>query len=300
MERKSGPSIGKFSSKAAIYYAIKECTLCISLVWNGLVLFQNVKIGWKEWNTYCLISFKIEKNFQEQGYGDDYKDILKESIDKVNAIIHKISEHNELGKEIAVNGVKYSILISDLNDLIINTMILIYFGEIENNEQCGFLIRCGNTIYGENESNFSSEMGNMGNNTRTFLEGIDRIQNNPFVCFTCGKRSGTIMSTCTCGLITYCTRECQSQDWKRHKGLCPESKKNKAKAVSVNATKVSLEAGASSETAASLELSPKHCSNANCIKSGTFQCTICKCTKYCSRECQKADWKKHKKMCIKY
>lgn len=42
-----------------------------------------------------------------------------------------------------------------------------------------------------------------------------------------------------------------------------------------------------------------HCSKtaADCNVATLNQCAKCKTTRYCSRDCQKADWKVHKKMC---
>ena len=40
------------------------------------------------------------------------------------------------------------------------------------------------------------------------------------------------------------------------------------------------------------------CSNSECPKLGQYQCPRCK-KLYCSRDCQKKDWKKHKIMCSK-
>ncbi len=36
-------------------------------------------------------------------------------------------------------------------------------------------------------------------------------------CFTC-KKVTTIMKQCACKTISYCSKECQVKDWKRHKG----------------------------------------------------------------------------------
>ena len=46
------------------------------------------------------------------------------------------------------------------------------------------------------------------------------------------------------------------------------------------------------------DIFPMNGSCANCYQSpkkSFFKCTSCKLTRYCSKECQKADWKLHKK-----
>lgn len=36
----------------------------------------------------------------------------------------------------------------------------------------------------------------------------------------------------------------------------------------------------------------------NCSGPGTLTCLACKSVRYCSRECQRVDWKKHKAACL--
>ena len=39
------------------------------------------------------------------------------------------------------------------------------------------------------------------------------------------------------------------------------------------------------------------CHKEDCVKAGSLRCSQCKQANYCSKECQRADWKKHKKQC---
>ena len=41
------------------------------------------------------------------------------------------------------------------------------------------------------------------------------------------------------------------------------------------------------------------CGNICCKKDGIMICSRCKIIKYCSKECQVADWKRHKTECFK-
>ena len=40
-----------------------------------------------------------------------------------------------------------------------------------------------------------------------------------------------------------------------------------------------------------------HCNIEACTNKSTLKCSQCKLVRYCSRECQKLDWKKHRKCC---
>ena len=48
-----------------------------------------------------------------------------------------------------------------------------------------------------------------------------------------------------------------------------------------------------------LESKKEPCENPDCVKSGELRCSRCKCSYYCSKECQQLCWKTHKKTCKK-
>ena len=69
-----------------------------------------------------------------------------------------------------------------------------------------------------------------------------------------------------CKGVTYCSRECQKSDWKRHKETCEERMK-------------------------------QNC--CVCNEPGSYlKCARCKIPVYCSRDCQKIHWKSHKAECV--
>jgi len=41
----------------------------------------------------------------------------------------------------------------------------------------------------------------------------------------------------------------------------------------------------------------KECEEPSCTKNGSMSCGRCKSASYCSKVCQKKDWKRHKKDC---
>jgi hypothetical protein len=84
-----------------------------------------------------------------------------------------------------------------------------------------------------------------------------------------------------CKEVYYCGTECQKQDWKRHKHEC--QKQNERNTVITARSK------------------PKNrtCQVEDCNDTGNFQCEGCNQIYYCSRTCQKQDWKQHKPECQK-
>ena len=76
--------------------------------------------------------------------------------------------------------------------------------------------------------------------------------------------------------VRYCSPKCQLEDWKNHKSKCKQMKEQR---LNVNTPNVKIE----------LDLC------ASCEKNESKSaCSVCKVTRYCSRECQTTHWKEHK------
>ena len=92
---------------------------------------------------------------------------------------------------------------------------------------------------------------------------------------TCICGTNSIAFKCTgCDSTAYCSKECQKEDWKRHKQSCSFLQKN------------------------SQELTNSKMFCSACKSSDNLsKCGGCKVMHYCSKECQRSDWKIHKSFC---
>ena len=96
-------------------------------------------------------------------------------------------------------------------------------------------------------------------------------------CSYCGEKFDKLKKCTRCGETWYCNKQCQAGHWKEHKKICkPPAKK---------ATK-------------SEELSSK-CSNCGKKTESLKRCGTCQVAAYCSKECQRNDWTRHKSECTK-
>ncbi|XP_061169564.1 uncharacterized protein LOC133178927 [Saccostrea echinata] len=134
---------------------------------------------------------------------------------------------------------------------------------------------------------------------------IDESSSPTLICTSCKKSSEQLKRCTGCLQVSYCSKECQLQDWtQKHKDECvkiqvrveeedclQEVEKDDQKDVVFNKKK-SIE-----------EEENDHKSLNVCTVCGEKRllkvCQRCKVQKYCSAECQKADWKKHKSNCTK-
>ncbi|GBC02154.1 hypothetical protein RclHR1_04480018 [Rhizophagus clarus] len=144
-----------------------------------------------------------------------------------------------------------------------------------------------------------------GNNEIKDNSEIETKKNND-TCSRCGKTSvvevgGGICSKCK--LVFYCSRDCQKEDWKRHKKECNHSSVTTTKSTSSRLADVSI-TETNNEIKDNKEIETKknddvcsRCGKTSIVEAGGGICSKCKSVFYCSRDCQKEDWKRHKKEC---
>ena len=94
-------------------------------------------------------------------------------------------------------------------------------------------------------------------------------------CHMAKSKEGKSLLKCSrCGIARYCSAECQRADWKEHKKVCSETKP---------------------------DISGDGCHKCHKEKSregkNLLKCSRCGAARYCSAECQRGDWKEHKKVC---
>ena len=91
-------------------------------------------------------------------------------------------------------------------------------------------------------------------------------------CNYCKKRSDELRKCTRCRKTNYCSKECQTNDWKEHKIVCKPPP-------------------------ADCQPEKEKCSN--CGKESAFlkRCARCHLAAYCTKECQTNDWARHKPTC---
>ena len=100
-------------------------------------------------------------------------------------------------------------------------------------------------------------------------------------CSYCGRKSDKLEKCTECGEAWYCDEQCQAGHRKEHKKICKLPVKELSK-TSVNDKPPT-----------------KKCLNCGICKKSAFlkRCAACHIAIYCSKECQRDDWKRHKLDC---
>ena len=99
------------------------------------------------------------------------------------------------------------------------------------------------------------------------------------LCTYCKLKLSKVMTCSGCHNASYCGIECQRKHWKVHKSSCRIG----SKAESIATSTVDITCGGCGKVSVNLR-----------------KCTQCESVKYCSKECQRKDWTKHKSSCIKH
>ena len=107
-------------------------------------------------------------------------------------------------------------------------------------------------------------------------------------CSVCAATEGTrgvtkLLQCGRCQSRPYCSSECQRQDWSAHKKRCFTAEEKEQRRAIRKQTTVK-DCTTCSKTAASAGAELKSCAG-------------CRGVRYCSLECQKADWPSHKLTC---
>ena len=102
-------------------------------------------------------------------------------------------------------------------------------------------------------------------------------------CTNCGIKVSDMKRCADCGKVKYCSRECQKKHWKIHKADCKKFQ-NYTPSCSAN----NLEGQVTIK---------EQCDFCTKQFSKLKQCGACGKARYCSEDCQKKDWKEHKKAC---
>lgn len=101
-----------------------------------------------------------------------------------------------------------------------------------------------------------------------------------FHCTHCQKLLQEKKICDACGLVSYCSRECQIRNWPNHNDTCALFRKTSKDNPTLSRC--------------------DHCNKRESPKSPKLHfrlCSVCRWMKYCSPSCQEASWPKHKTEC---
>ncbi|CAD7696965.1 unnamed protein product [Ostreobium quekettii] len=152
---------------------------------------------------------------------------------------------------------------------------------------------------------------------RAMIQDPMKVDTNRGTCERCGV-SGCLRRCPKCDTAFYCSRKCERTDARRHRAECqaiadgegdeggsgeetgtPTLGGEAARQPGVEeghqskAAAAKGSSGSGEKSTVSKQLTCHHCGTAGAKK----KCGGCNKTFYCSRECQRQDWKRHRKEC---
>ncbi|XP_061169952.1 uncharacterized protein LOC133179178 [Saccostrea echinata] len=140
------------------------------------------------------------------------------------------------------------------------------------------------------------------NKESTVDEEDHKLSSQILSCTSCKKPSEQLQRCTRCLKVSYCSRKCQSQDWtQKHKDECVKIHVRAEERDGLQGVEKGDQKDVFNKESTVDEEDNDHkplnvCTV--CRKTGTIKvCQRCKLQKYCSPECQKADWKTHKSIC---
>lgn len=125
------------------------------------------------------------------------------------------------------------------------------------------------------------------------------------VCDACDETSS---SQCMCG-APYCSRDCLRKNWANHRSTCKMIYDNNFMGLSWRLNECEMRdrltdsqfrdamGVTSGVTDALRKAAATSCANCHKSDKKNKKCSACGFVHYCSKECQKSDWKKHKSLC---
>ena len=115
----------------------------------------------------------------------------------------------------------------------------------------------------------------------------------------CGDCQTPCVSQCMCG-EPYCSRACQRRDFVHHRRICETvfDQNTFAWPVSqIEFTRIHHVAVDPAKGFGGPTAQASRCGHCGAVPAQPLRCTGCRAVTYCTRECQKGDWKRHKTRC---
>ena len=105
-------------------------------------------------------------------------------------------------------------------------------------------------------------------------------------CAYCGKTSDTVKKCSRCKKVSYCSKSCQQADWSKHKTGCRSEQ-----------SRDNPEASSQDDGTREQAVVKRECGYCGKVSESLKHCAQCTEVSYCDRNCQQADWPRHKRVC---